>query len=96
MLEVTQTAVQHMVETRSQKGIDSEAGARFAPNAHGIGMAYTRSAQPGDSTVDTPQIDIYVAPELAQRFDNGTLDVDVKEGKMSLVFRPRAKTARPS
>ncbi|HTK44570.1 MAG TPA: hypothetical protein VL749_04355 [Patescibacteria group bacterium] len=87
MLELTAEASRHLVQVRGERGHGPTAGARFVPTAGGVGLTFSSAPEPGDRVVEADGIAIYLAPEVADKLDGGTVDVGDKGGKAALYFR---------
>jgi len=90
MVQLTQEATKHLVRVRGERGIDPGAGARFVPSGRGVGLTFAPEPKPGDQVVKVPEIPIYLAPEVADKLNQTTIDVSEKDGRVGLVMRPQA------
>jgi Fe-S cluster assembly iron-binding protein IscA len=91
MIGITSTAVRHLVRRRDERGVSPQSGARLAPSSRGIRLSYADSPQPGDSQIDTPEINVYLAPDLAGRLEGSIIDVrDTDDGAALVVKRQPA------
>jgi Fe-S cluster assembly iron-binding protein IscA len=93
MLQLTPEATSHLVRVRGERGLGQKTGARFVENGPGVGLTFASRPEPGDRVVEADGIAIYLAPEVADKLDGGTVDVGDKNGKTALYFRlpPRDK-----
>ncbi|HSL97636.1 MAG TPA: hypothetical protein VK831_03600 [Candidatus Deferrimicrobiaceae bacterium] len=87
MVQLTQEATKHLVRVRGERGIDSGAGARFVPSGKGVGLTFAPEPKPGDQVVEGADIPVYLAPEVADKLEEKTIDVSEKDGKVGLVMR---------
>ena len=87
MLELTAEATKHLVRVRSERGHGSDYGARFVQTTGGVGLTFSSQPLPGDRVLDGVDIAVYLAPEVADKPDGGTVDVGDKEGRPALYFR---------
>lgn len=93
-MQLTQQATQHLVRVRSERGLSDEANARFVPSRNGIALTFANEPGSDDTVVKTEDINVYVAPEIADKLDRGTIDVDENEGKTGLVLRSKVRKAK--
>ena len=95
MVQLTPQAAQHLSETRSQRGHSQEAGVRFVPNGSAVGLTFSDQPEPGDSVVMAADLPVYIAPEVAEKLHDSTIDVAESDGKKKLYVR-RSRTTRTS
>ncbi|NJD27884.1 MAG: hypothetical protein FIA92_06260 [Chloroflexi bacterium] len=92
MVQLTQEATRHLVRVRGERGADAAAGARFVPSGRGrVGLTFAPQPKPGDQVVESSEIPVYLAPEVADKLDKTTIDVREKDGKVGLVMRPQTE-----
>lgn len=96
MVQVTPRAAQHLSETRNQRGINRTAGVRFVPYGFAVGVTFAGQPEPGDNKVTAADLDVYMAPEVAEKLQDSTIDVAESNGKMTLYVRPSRTTATAS
>jgi Fe-S cluster assembly iron-binding protein IscA len=86
MIGITSTAARHLAKRREERGVGTQSGARLAPSPRGISLTYAESPRPGDSTIDTDSIEVYIAPELAGRLEGSVIDVRDTDDGAAFVF----------
>ncbi len=96
MLELTAKATQHLLSVRSQRGHGADAAARFIQRGNGVGLTFATEPRPGDAVVEADGISVYVAAEVADRFEAGVIDVGDKGGTPALFFSRRARRGAPA
>lgn len=93
MVQMTPQAVRHLSETRNRRGFSREAGVRFVPHGHAVGLTFSGQPKPGDSVSMSADLPVYVAPEVAEKLQESTIDVVETDGKMKLYLRPSRTAA---
>ena len=96
MVQLTPQAARHLSETRNERGLSRNAGVRFVPHGFAVGVTFSGQAEPGDSVVTAADLDVYMAPEVAEKLHDSTIDVAESNGKMTLYVRPSRTIATPS
>jgi Fe-S cluster assembly iron-binding protein IscA len=93
MVQVTPQAVRHLTETRNQRGFSRKAGVRFVPHGHAVGLTFSGKPKPGDSVSMASDLPVYIAPEVAEKLHESTIDVVETDGKMRVYLRPSRTAA---
>jgi hypothetical protein len=89
MIGITSTAVSHIVKRRDERGASRSSSARLTPSSNGIWLSYGDSPEPGDRKIDTSDIEVYVARDLASRLEGRVIDVrETDNGYAWVVKRP--------
>jgi Fe-S cluster assembly iron-binding protein IscA len=96
MVRVTPQAARHLSETRDQRGLSRKAGVRFVRHGSGVGLTFSGQPAPGDTKITAPGIEVFLAPEIADKLDGSTIDVGESEGQTKLYVRPPASGASTS
>ena len=96
MFEITKAAVDHLRTLRKQKGLDDSMGVRFVGNDGRLGLRFRKDPDKGDQVVSQEGIAIYVAPEVAEKFEQSIVDARVQGTRAALILRrPRTPKAAP-
>jgi len=90
MLQLTPKATEHLIQVRSERGVDKKAGARFVSRNGRIGLTFAAKPAKSDRVVEAEEIQIYIASEIAETLDQSIIDARPEEGKMTLVLRRNA------
>ncbi len=92
MLQLTPTAVRHLVTIREERGIDNRAGARFVRKDGHVGLTFALAPLDGDQVVEDTKIKVFVAAEIAAAMEQSIIDARDEEGRTALVVRKQAAT----
>ena len=95
MLQLTPEATSHLVQVRSQRGLDDQSAARFVPNGGGVGLTFTTAPKPGDRVIEQSDISVFVASGVADAFDASIVDARLEDGRSVLVLRRQGAPTRP-
>jgi Fe-S cluster assembly iron-binding protein IscA len=90
MLRLTPTAVTHLVNVRRERGVDERAGVRFVSQGGRVRLTFEKAPREGDTVVKAPEIEVYVAGDIAEALDRSVIDAQREENKTILVLRPQA------
>ena len=93
MFEITKAAVDHLRKLRNEKGLDESMGVRFVGNEGRLGLRFRKSPDKDDQVVSQEGIAIYVAPEVADKFEQSIIDARTQGTRRALILR-RPKTPR--
>jgi Fe-S cluster assembly iron-binding protein IscA len=94
MLQLTPEATTHLLEVRTQRGLDDHNAARFIAKGEGLRLTFATTPQPGDRVIEQPDISVFVAADVAVALDTSIVDTRLKEGKSVLVLRSQGASAR--
>ena len=89
MLTLTTKATRHLIEVRRKRGFDAHAGARFVAKGARVGLTFVRAPGKEDRVVESEQIKVYVAPDIADALDRAIIDAREVDGNTALVMRKR-------
>jgi len=95
MVQMTEQAVRHLSETRHQRGLSRTAGVRFVSHGSAVGLTFSVEPKPGDSVSMAADLPVYIAPEVAEKLAESTIDVAESDGKMKVLIRS-SRTAAPA
>jgi hypothetical protein len=101
MLRLTPIAVSHLINVRRERGVDQAAGARFVSHGGRVRLTFETAPREGDSVVKAPDIDVFVASDIADALDRSVIDARREENATILVLRRQgtndgAAAARPA
>jgi Fe-S cluster assembly iron-binding protein IscA len=92
MLNISPQAANLLVQARESSDIPDDAVVRVAestePAGSGISLGFVDEPLAGDAVGNAHGLDICVAPEVAPKLDDATLDVVQEEGETRLVVVP--------
>lgn len=94
MLQVTSNAAHHLARVRQARGVDVANAARFVGNGGQIQLTFTSSPERGDQMIETSEIPVFLAPDVASRLDQAVMDTRQEGGEDLLVIRPTAAAPR--
>jgi Fe-S cluster assembly iron-binding protein IscA len=89
MVQVSDAATEHLIRVRSERGHGEQAGARFVKTEGGVGLTFADGPRPGDRVVKHDGIAIYLEPAVAEKLDDGIIDIGNKNGRAALYLRLR-------
>ena len=93
LLEVTPSARDHLVRTRTGRKIDYRARARFSTRNGKVGLSFVLSPASSDVVVNANGMEVLVAREVAERLAGGMIDTrQDPEGEEVLVFLRRTRS----
>lgn len=95
MLEITKAAVDHLRKLRKEKGLDDSMGVRFVGSEGRLGLRFRKEPDKNDQVVSQEGLSIYVAPEVAEKFEASIVDARTQGTRRALVLR-RPKAPKPS
>jgi Fe-S cluster assembly iron-binding protein IscA len=93
MFEITKAAVDHLRKLRREKGLDESMGVRFVGNEGRLGLRFRKSPDKDDRVMAQEGIEIYLAPEVADKFEESIIDARTQGTRRALILR-RPKTPR--
>jgi len=99
MVEITPRAEQHLLQLRSERGFDQQSGARFEANEQRVRLTFSTAPASRDRVIEGADLPIFVAPEVIDKLEHATIDVDSSDGKTRLMIRRSrraSQTARQS
>jgi hypothetical protein len=94
-MEITTEATQHLVRLRQRRGFGAGDGVRILRDSGRLGLTFAARPERDDHVVETPEIDIYLAPNVSEQMNGSVMDTREVDGKVSLVARPRTKASAP-
>jgi Fe-S cluster assembly iron-binding protein IscA len=92
MLRLTPTAVTHLVNVRRERGVDEGAGARFVSQGRRVRLTFESAPRDGDTVLKAPEIEVFVANDIADALDRSVIDAQREEDKTILVLRRQTAT----
>jgi hypothetical protein len=97
MMQITPRAEDLLLQLRTERGFGLTDGARFEHDAGTVRLTFAPAAKPRDRILEGARLPIFIAPELADRFLEATIDTQQKDGRTTLIVtrnqRERAKDA---
>ena len=93
MLQITDRATTHLLRTRTERGFDERAGARFVRGSAGVALTFAPAPEQGDQVLDGSALRIYVADDVTAVLDRALIDVAADDGESRLVIRSQADPA---
>ena len=87
MLHLTREATDHLRRTRRDLGVDRQQPARLLGNGALVGFTFKSEPTRDDRVILADDMQVYVAPELADALDRAVLDARVEDGRSILVLR---------
>jgi Fe-S cluster assembly iron-binding protein IscA len=87
MLQITDQATAHLLQTRMERGFDERAGARFVRGSAGVGVTFAPAPEQGDQVLVGSALAIYVAEDVSALLDQAVIDVAADDGEARLVLR---------
>jgi hypothetical protein len=89
-MEITAEATKHLVELRKRRGFGIGEGVRIMRDSGRLGLSFAARPERGDAVIETPEIEIYLAPDVSEQMTGSVMDTREVDGRVSLVARPRA------
>lgn len=90
MLRITKQAADHLAKLRTDKGLDGRVGVRFVRNGGRVGLTFTRTPEKGDRVVPRDGMAVYLAPDVADAFEQSIIDATTEDDRTRLVLRRQA------
>jgi Fe-S cluster assembly iron-binding protein IscA len=84
MVEITSRAEELLLQLRGKHGVQTD-GVRFETVAGKIRLAFASEAKPTDRVLEGARLPIYVAPELADSFQEAKIDAETTDGRQKIV-----------
>ncbi|MEW6270076.1 MAG: hypothetical protein AB1689_12360 [Thermodesulfobacteriota bacterium] len=91
MLQVTEEATAVLKEVRSQSGVPPDAGLRVRAEERAdrivMQVNFQQDPEPTDTTIETPDLRVFVAKELVEPLSDRVLDVRLTDEGPQLMLR---------
>ena len=86
-MRLTIAATRLMLDVRAARGIDPAHHPRLVAANGNIALTYTPAPGPGDTVIAAGGAIVFVAPEIATRFEHATIDSRSEGDEMFLVVQ---------
>lgn len=90
MLQLTPEATRYLLKVQGERGVDERAGARFVSKGGRVGLTFAPAPVAGDRVLNSAEIKVYVAAEIAKTLDESVIDARDEDGQIALSMRKQA------